>query len=66
VSICRGSLSSSSIEVHAFRLGDVPEGAIDVILQLAESHLGDIHSNRARFDLRQVENVVDESEQVHA
>ena len=42
------------------------EGALDVIVQFAEAHLADIDHDRARFDLRQIENVVDQREQVVA
>ena len=47
-------------------VGNMTEGAIDVILQFAEGDVADIDDDRARFDLGQVENVVDEGQQVVA
>src|SRR5205814_5136377 len=47
-------------------LGDVAEGALDVILQLAKGDIADIDDDRTGFDLGQVENVVDQREQIVA
>ncbi len=44
----------------------MPERAIHIIVQFAEPHFLDVHRDRARFDLGQIENVVDEREQVVA
>jgi hypothetical protein len=42
----------------------VAEGALDVILKLAEADIADIDDDRSGFDLRQVENVVDQRQQI--
>ena len=53
-------------ELEALRLGDVAERALDVAPQLLEAVVLDVHRDGARLDLRQVEDVVDEREQVVA
>ena len=47
-------------------VGDVPEGALDIIPQIAESDFCHIDHHRAGFDLGQVENVVDQGEEIIA
>src|SRR5262249_14852960 len=47
------------LEIEPLRLGDVPERALDVVLQILEVNLADVDDDRARFDLGQVEDVVD-------
>ena len=42
------------------------EGAFDVIAEIAELQFPDIEDDRSRFDLRQVEDVVDQGEEVVA
>jgi hypothetical protein len=58
------------IEVHLERdllgLGDMAEGALDVTLQIEQAQLADVRDDRARLDLRQIEDVVDEGQQVVA
>ena len=54
------------VEVELLVFGDVAEGAIDVILQMAERQFTDVDRNRAGFDLRKIENVVNEREEVDA
>ena len=67
VMIDRGSSGSSSIdEVDALGLGHVAERALDVVVQVVEPQLADVDHDRARLDLRQVENVVDQHQQVVA
>src|SRR5207248_6660145 len=46
--------------------GDVAEGPLEHWLQLADRPVRDVQRYRAGFDLRQVEDVVDELEQVRA
>ena len=40
------------------------EGAFHVVVQVGEPELADVHGHRARLDLREVEDVVDEEEKV--
>jgi hypothetical protein len=51
-------------ERQVLGLGHVPEAAIEVVEHAAERDRLDVHRHRARFDLRQVENVVDQVEEV--
>ncbi len=53
-------------EVDALGLGDVAERALQQIVQIGEVYFADIEHDRAGFDLREVENVVDERQQVVA
>ena len=53
-------------EVERLGLRHVAEGALHVVLQLVERQFADIHHHRARLDLRQVENVVDQHQQIVA
>ena len=53
-------------EVELLRLGHVAERALHVAAQLVQAQLAHVHRDRARLDLRQVEDVVDEHEQVVA
>ena len=55
-----GSGPSWIDEVDALRLGHVAERALDVAAQLVEAQLADVDDHRARLDLRQVEDVVDQ------
>src|SRR5439155_24693102 len=54
------------LELQLLALGDVTEGAIDVVLKLAEGDVRRVHHHRAGFDLGQVQNVVDQRQQVVA
>ena len=54
------------VERQALRLGDVVERAFDAVAQRRERDLLGLDRDRARLDLRQVENVVDEREQIGA
>ena len=56
----------ADLEVQALGLGHVAEGALDEALQLVQAHLADVDRDRARLDLRQVEDVVDQHQQVVA
>ena len=60
------SILHLDLEVELLALGHVAERAIDVIMQIAEGDIADIDDDRAGFDLRQIENVVDEREQIVA
>ena len=53
-------------EVDALRLGHMAERALQQIVQIREVHFADIEHDRARFDLRQIENIVDERQQIVA
>ena len=54
------------VEVDVLGLGHVAEGALDVVVQVVQAQFADVHDDRARLDLGQVENVVDEHQQVVA
>src|SRR5204863_3282247 len=54
------------LEIELLAFCNVPECALHVILQLSESKVPYIDHDRARFDLRQVENVVDQRQQIVA
>ena len=54
------------VEADALPFGDVAEGAFHALAQLVEAQLADIERHRARFDLREIENVVDQPQQVLA
>ena len=63
----RGSvLSMSTWKREVLRLGDVVERALDAVAQRREGDLLGLDRDRARLDLRQVENVVDQRQQVGA
>jgi hypothetical protein len=53
-------------EAQVLGLGHVAERAFDVVAQVAEAVLGNVQRDGAGLDLRQVENVVDEGQQVGA
>src|SRR5204863_7241465 len=53
-------------EIDSLRFGDVPECPLDVAVQILEQQVGRVDDNRAGFDLRQIENVVDQRQQVVA
>ena len=55
-----------NVERQIFRLGDVPEVSFDVFPQPVECDLFDLYRDGAGLDLREVENVVDEVEQIGA
>jgi hypothetical protein len=68
---CRRFESVSSVrrldaERQVLGLGHVAEAAIEVVEHAAERDRLDVDRHRARLDLRQVENVVDQVEQVGA
>src|SRR5688500_6058822 len=54
------------LERETFRLGDVMEGPLRRVLERGERDPLRLHRDRARLDLRQVEDVVDEGEQIRA
>ena len=67
VKIDFGSRGSNRIRnSDALGLGDVPERPLDVAVQVVQPQLAGVHHHRARLDLRQVEDVVDEHQQVVA
>ena len=67
VTIVFGSGCSMLIdEVDVLGLGEVAEAALDRALQVVEAQLADVDRDRARLDLRQVEDVVDQHQQVVA
>ena len=49
-----------------FDFGDVLEGARDIAVQIVQPQFAGFHHHRARFDLRQIEDVVDEHQQIVA
>ena len=53
-------------EIEALDLGDVAERALHVIDQVGEAELSDVDDDRARLDLREIEDVVDQVQQVLA
>ena len=53
-------------EIEVLRFRDVAERALAVVVQVVEAQLAHVDHDGARFDLRQVENVVDERQQVVA
>ena len=53
-------------KIHILGFGHVLEGARDIALQVFQPQFAAFHHHGAGFDLRQVENVVDEHEQVFA
>ena len=57
---------SRSTKSSVLGLGHVAEGALDVAVQIVEPQLADVDDHRARFDLRQVEDVVDQHQQIVA
>ena len=44
----------------------MPERALDVILQFMEAQCGNIHGDGSGFNLRKIEDVIDEAEQIAA
>ena len=54
------------IERQILGFGDVAEIAIDIIAQSREGDFFDLDRDGAGFDLRKIENVVDEVEQIGA
>ena len=54
------------VERQVLGLGHVPEVAVDVVAQAGEGDFLDLDGDRAGLDLREVENVVDEVQQVGA
>ena len=58
---------SSIVELEPLLLGDLPEGALDVLARALEADRPPIvDGHRARLDLGQVEDLVDQREQVGA
>ena len=51
-------------ELQLTGFGHMAERPLDIIAQVAERHFTHIDHHRARFDLGQIENVVDESEKL--
>ena len=47
-------------EFQALGLSHVPEGALDVAVQIGETNLAEVDRHRAGLDLGEVENVIDE------
>src|SRR6476659_5792710 len=47
-------------EGKALRVRNVPESTIDIMLQIGKAQLGDIQRDSSGFDLRKIQNVVDE------
>ena len=54
------------VEVEALVGGELAEGPLHVLLEVLHRHLADLDRHRSGFDLRQVEDVVDQVEQVGA
>src|SRR5207247_4928396 len=62
----RQSGSRAHREPQAFVLGDLVEGALDVVLQPREALGRNVERDGTRFDLRQIENIVDEGKEIRA
>ena len=62
----RQVLREADLEGQVLRFGHMAEVAVDVLAQPGEGDVFDLDRHRARFDLRQVENVVDQVQQVRA
>ena len=58
--------SISTLKPSALGLRDVMEGAVDALAQRVEGDLLGLDGDRARLDLRQIEDVVDEGQQIGA
>ena len=54
------------VEVEALVGSELAEGPLHVLLQMLHRHLADFDRHRSGFDLRQVEDVVDEVEKVRS
>ena len=57
---------SSILKLTPFAFRHVPEGALHRLAHFVEADFADIERDRARLDLRQVENVVDQLQQIFA
>ena len=53
-------------EIHAFRLGNVAERSLDVAVQVLEQQIVRVERDGPRLDLRQIQDVVDQCQQVVA
>ena len=62
----RQAVVDIDVEQQVLRLGDVVERALDAVTQRLERDLFGLDGDRSRFDLREVENVVDQRQQVGA
>ena len=54
------------VEVEALVGGELAEGPLHMLLEAGHRHVADLDRDRAGFDLRQIEDVVDQVEQVGA
>jgi hypothetical protein len=54
------------VELDFLRLRDMAEGPLDVAVEIGEPQLAHVDHDRARLDLREVENVVNQHQQVIA
>ena len=62
----RQALGELHVERQVLGLGHVPEVAVDVVAQAGEGDFLDLDGHRAGLDLREIEDVVDEVQQVGA
>ena len=60
----RQILIERDIELESLVVGHVLEIPADIIAQIAQPHFAGLHRHRAGLDLRQVENIVDQRQQV--
>ena len=60
VNSARQMSSQFHIEGQFPGVGYVPEGPLHVVLQILEAHLPGVHDHRARFDLGEIKDVVDQ------
>ena len=51
-------------EFQILRLGHVIEGSLDESVEIREAQIAQIHGHRSRFDLREIEDVVDQVQEV--
>src|SRR6185295_11717656 len=53
-------------EFQASVVRDLPECPLDIVAKVVEHHASDFHLHHSRFDLREIENFVDQLEKVRA
>ena len=51
-------------EIEALVFGDVTEGTVEVVLQVGQRQVAGFDRHRSGFDLREVEDVVDQRQQI--
>src|SRR2546426_10115000 len=66
--VCSSDLARGRVhrEAQALALGDLAEGPLDVVPQPGEAFGRDVEGDGTRFDLGQIENIVDEGKKIRA